>query len=113
MMKSDIRNFVLRAGAAASKRPLVTTEPKGTNLGFASRLPICFCCQAGGPRAGFTLLAAWRSTSNLRFGDNPTGTPGPLRFKNWKRALACHRQRRLSSSFYSGGRSCTHRVRTL
>ena len=26
-MKSDIRTFVLHAGAAASKRPMVTTEP--------------------------------------------------------------------------------------
>jgi hypothetical protein len=33
-MKSDIRTFVLPGGAAASKRPMVTTEPNRNQLRF-------------------------------------------------------------------------------
>jgi hypothetical protein len=33
-MKSDIRTFVLPGGAAASKRPMLTTEPNRNRLGF-------------------------------------------------------------------------------
>jgi hypothetical protein len=41
-MKSDIRTFVLPAGAAASKRPMVTTEPNRNQLRFRFKTPHLF-----------------------------------------------------------------------
>jgi hypothetical protein len=38
-MKSGIRSFVLSALAAASKRPVVTTEPKRIQLRFRFKTP--------------------------------------------------------------------------
>jgi hypothetical protein len=38
-VKSDIRTFVLPAGAAASKQPMVTTEPNRNRLGFRFKTP--------------------------------------------------------------------------
>src|ERR1700677_1615368 len=41
-MKSDIRTFVLPAGAAASKRPMVTTESNRNQLKFRFKTPHLF-----------------------------------------------------------------------
>jgi hypothetical protein len=41
-MKSNIRTFVLPAGAAASKRPMVTTEPNSNRRGFRFKTPHLF-----------------------------------------------------------------------
>lgn len=41
-MKSDIRTFVLPAGAAASKRPMATTEPNRSQLRFRFKTPHLF-----------------------------------------------------------------------
>jgi hypothetical protein len=41
-MKSDIRTFVLPALAAASKRPVVTTESNGNRLRFRFKTPHLF-----------------------------------------------------------------------
>ena len=41
-MKSDIRTFVLPAGAAASKRPMATTEPTRNRLRFRFKTPHLF-----------------------------------------------------------------------
>ena len=41
-MKSDIRILVLLALAAASKRPMVTTEPNRSLLGFRFKTPHLF-----------------------------------------------------------------------
>jgi hypothetical protein len=41
-MKSDIPTFVLPAGAAASKGPMVTTEPNKNQLRFRFKNPHLF-----------------------------------------------------------------------
>jgi hypothetical protein len=41
-MKSDISTFVLPAGAAASKRPMVTSEPNRNQLRFRFKTPHLF-----------------------------------------------------------------------
>jgi hypothetical protein len=41
-MKSDIRTFVLPVLAAASKRPMVTTEPNRNLLRFRFKTPHLF-----------------------------------------------------------------------
>ena len=41
-MKSGIRTFILPAGAAASKRPMVTTEPNRNQLRFRFKTPHLF-----------------------------------------------------------------------
>jgi hypothetical protein len=79
-MKSDISTFVLPAGAAASKRPMVTTEPNSSQPGFrfktahlflllgliaplqsfaSSEAPYCIAVNGGfvGPATGTTFVA--------------------------------------------------------
>ena len=80
-MKSDISTFVLPAAAAASQRPLLTTQPNGNQLGFrfktahvflllgliaplhsfaaSSEAPYCIAVNGGyvGPATGTTFVA--------------------------------------------------------